>query len=100
MLKIDLVKQGNEGELIMAGELNANTAAEAEAIINEAVDRFDKVILNMERLEYVSSAGLRILKRANINLRRKGGTLLLKNVNKTVMEVLALTGFAAILKFV
>ncbi len=55
MLKIDLVKQGNEGELIMAGELNANTAAEAEAIINEAVDRFDKVILNMERLEYVLS---------------------------------------------
>ena len=100
MLNIDLVKQGSEGELIMSGELNASTAAEAEAIINDAVSRFDRLILNMGRLEYVSSAGLRILKRANFNLRRKGGTLLLKNVNKTVMEVLELTGFAAILKFI
>lgn len=100
MLNIDLVKQGGEGELIMVGELNASTAAEAEAIVNEAVSRFDRLVLNMERLEYVSSAGLRILKRANINMRRKGGTLLLKSVNKTVMEVLELTGFAAILKVI
>ena len=100
MLNIDLVKQGNEGELIMSGELNAVTAAEAEAIINEAVSRFDRLVLNMGQLEYLSSAGLRILKRANINLRRKGGTLILKGVNKTIMEVLELTGFAAIMKFI
>ena len=100
MLKIDLVKQGNEGELILVGELNANTAAEAEKILNEAVSRFDRVVLNMGQLEYVSSAGLRILKRANVNLKRKGGTLVLKSVNKMIMEVLEITGFAAILKFI
>ena len=53
MLNIDLVKQGNEGELMMVGELNVNTAAGAENIMLEAVNRFDRVILNMERVTYV-----------------------------------------------
>ena len=100
MLKIDLVKQDREGELILAGELNAITAADAEAIVNEAAGRFDRLIFNMERVTYVSSAGLRVLKRANSNMRSKGGTLLLKKVNKSVMEVLELTGLAVIFKFV
>ena len=82
MLNIDLVKQGNEGELMMV------------AI------RFDRVILNMERVTCVSSAGLRAMKRANISMRRKGGELLLKNVTKPVMEVLELTGLAVIFKYI
>ena len=100
MLKIDLFKQGSEGELIMAGELNAVTAAQADAIVSEAVRRFDRLILNMEQVAYVSSAGLRILKRANINMQRKGGALLLKKVSKPVTEVLELTGLAVIFKFI
>ena len=100
MLKIDLVKQGSEGELILAGELNANTAADADAIVNEAVSRFDRLILNMEQVAYISSAGLRVLKRANTGMRRKGGTLLLKKVTRPVMEVLELTGFAVVFKFI
>lgn len=100
MLNIDLVKQGNEGELMMVGELSVNTAPGAEKIMLETVNRFDRVILNMERLTYVSSAGLRALKRANIQMRRKGGTLALKNVTKPVMEVLELTGFAVVFKII
>lgn len=100
MLNIDLVKQGNEGELMMVGELNVNTAPGAENIMLEAVNRFDRVILNMERVSYVSSAGLRAMKRANISMRRKGGELLLKNVTKPVMEVLELTGLAVIFKYI
>ena len=100
MLNIDLVKQDNEGELMMVGELNVNTAAGAENIMLEAVSRFDRVILNMERVTYVSSAGLRAMKRANISMRRKGGELLLKNVTKPVMEVLELTGLAVIFKYI
>ena len=100
MLNIDLVKQGSEGELMMVGELNVNTAAGAENIMLEAVSRFDRVILNMERVTYVSSAGLRAMKRANISMRRKGGELLLKNVTKPVMEVLELTGLAVIFKYI
>lgn len=100
MLKIDLVRQDREGELIMTGELDAITSPEAETIVNEATGRFDRLILNMEQMTYVSSAGLRVLKRANSTMRSKGGTLLLKKVNKPVMEVLELTGLAVIFKFV
>ena len=100
MLNIDLVKQDREGELILVGELDVNTAPEAETIVLEAVKRFDRVILNMERLTYVSSAGLRVLKLASIQMRRKGGTLLLKKVAKPVMEVLELTGLAVIFKYI
>lgn len=100
MLKIDLVRQDREGELIMTGELDAITSVEAETIVNEAANRFDRLIFNMEQVTYVSSAGLRVLKRANNTMRSKGGTLLLKKVNKPVMEVLELTGLAVIFKFV
>ncbi len=98
MLHIDLVKHDNEGELIMDGELDVNTSTDAEEILKDVVERFDRLVINMEKLEYVSSAGLRVLKRANINMRRKGGTLLLKNVTKSVMEVLELTGLAVMFK--
>lgn len=100
MLNIDLVKQDNEGELMLVGELDVNTAPGAEKIMLDAVSRFDRVILNMERVSYVSSAGLRAMKRANIQMRRKGGTLALKNVTKPVMEVLELTGFAVVFKII
>ena len=100
MLNIDLVKQDNEGELMLVGELDINTAPGAEKIMLDAVSRFDRVILNMERVSYVSSAGLRAMKRANIQMRRKGGTLALKNVTKPVMEVLELTGFAVVFKII
>ena len=100
MLNIDLVKQDNEGELVLVGELDVNTAPGAEKIMLDAVNRFDRVILNMERVTYVSSAGLRAMKRANIQMRRKGGTLALKSVTKPVMEVLELTGFAVVFKII
>ena len=100
MLNIDLVKQDNEGELMLVGELDVNTAPGAEKIMLDAVNRFDRVILNMERVSYVSSAGLRAMKRANIQMRRKGGTLALKNVTRPVMEVLELTGFAVVFKII
>jgi anti-sigma B factor antagonist len=54
----------------------------------------------MEKLEYVSSAGLRAFKRIYMELRRKGGTLSAKNVDKAIMEVLEVTGFTRLFKFV
>ena len=48
----------------------------------------------------VISAGLRALKRAHMAMRRKGGTLAVRNVTKAVMEVFEITGFAGMLKFI
>lgn len=95
-----LINHGDSGELIMEGRLDTNTTPEAEEVFNQMIDRFQTLSLNMEKLEYVSSAGLRALKRLHVGMAKKGGSLELKNVNKMVMEVFEMTGFAGLLKFV
>ena len=97
---IKLVNRETEGELLIEGRLDSNSAHEAEEIFTQVGDRFDKVILNMEKLEYTSSAGLRIIKNLQVQMNKKQGELALKNVNKMVMEVFEMTGFAGFLKFI
>lgn len=99
-LNLNLINRGTVGELVMIGRLDSNTAPEAEKVIDELTARFDSLILNMKDLDYISSAGLRILKRAYMAMRRKEGSLMLKNVNKMVMEVFEVTGFAGLLHFI
>jgi anti-sigma B factor antagonist len=54
----------------------------------------------MAQLEYISSAGLRVLKLLYMALRKKDGELEIKNANKLVMEVFEMTGFAGLLTFI
>lgn len=98
-MTIKLVNRGAAGELLISGRLDTTTAPDAEEIFNEVSGRFDKVILNFADLEYVSSAGLRVLKRLHMVMRKKGGEMVLTNVNKMVMEVFEMTGFAGLLQF-
>ena len=100
MLNMKLNNRDTEGELQLIGRLDTTTAADAETHLVEAAERFDTLILDMAQLEYVSSAGLRALKRVHVTMRRKGGTLMVKNVTKPVMEVFEITGFAGMLKFI
>ena len=100
MLSMKLFIRDGEGELKLTGRLDAGNAPAAEEHVLEAAKRFDTLILNMENVEYVSSAGLRVIKRAHTIMRRKGGTLLLKGVTKQVMEIFEITGFAGIMKFI
>ncbi|MBR3059607.1 MAG: STAS domain-containing protein [Oscillospiraceae bacterium] len=99
-LNLNLINRGAQGELLLSGRLDSTTAVEAEQVFDSLTERFTDLILNMEELEYISSAGLRILKRCYMAMRRKGGTLKLKNVNKMVMEVFEVTGFAGLLQFI
>ena len=95
-----LIHRGQEAEVQMVGRLDTTTAPDAEKILTDAAERFDGLVLDMAQLEYVSSAGLRALKRAHIIVRRKGGTIQVKNVNKMVMDVFDITGFSGMLKFI
>lgn len=99
-LNLNLINRGTEGELVLIGRLDSNTSVEAEKVVMDLTERFDELILNMQDLDYISSAGLRILKKAYMAMRRKGGSLKLKNVNKMVMEVFEVTGFAGLLQFI
>ena len=84
----------------MEGRLDATTAPEAEEIFLQMTRRFEKLTLNMDQLRYISSAGLRVLKKTYMAMVKKSGSLELSHVNKMVMEVLEMTGFSGLLKIV
>ena len=100
MLNMKLINRGTEGELKLIGRLDTTSAPDAEKLVLDIAQRFDSLILNMENLDYISSAGLRVLKRAYTVMRRKDGELKIKNVNKMVMEVFEITGFVGIFQFI
>ena len=99
-MDISLIKHGTEGELKLNGYIDATNAADVEKIFMEVTEQFDSLLFDMENLEYISSAGLRTFKRVYMELRRKGGTLSAKNVGKPIMEVLEVTGFTRLFKFI
>ena len=94
-----MIKSENKCELLIDGRLDTTTANEAEQIFMTAAGLYDTVVLNMEKMEYISSAGLRALKRLHITMKKKEGDMILKNVNHMVMEVFEMTGFAGLFSF-
>lgn len=99
-LGIRLINRGEEGELQLKGRLDTTTAEEASEYFDEAASRFDHLILNMEELDYISSAGLRSMKKLHVKMQKKAGTLSVKNANENIMEVFEMTGFAGLFNFV
>ena len=99
-MTIKLINRGTEGELVLEGRLDSNTTPDAEEIFNSTAERFDTLILNLTGLDYVSSAGLRVLKKLHMTMQKKEGELLIKNVNRLVMEVFEMTGFVGLFTFV
>lgn len=99
-MTIKLINRGAEGELLLEGRLDALTSPEAEELFLQMTERFDKLILNMDKLQYVSSAGLRALKKTYMAAVQKNCELQLSHVNKLVMEVLEMTGFAGLITIV
>lgn len=99
-LGIKLINRGEEGELLLIGRLDASTVPEANDYLDVAADQFEHLILNLNDLAYISSAGLRVLKLLHIKMQKKGGELSVKNPNEYVMEVFEMTGFAGLLNFI
>jgi len=98
-MEVNLIKHGNDAELKLNGYIDASNASDVDKILTDVVAQYDNLCLDMEKLEYISSAGLRAFKHAYMDMRRKGGTLSAKHVNKMVMEVFELTGFTRLFKF-
>jgi anti-sigma B factor antagonist len=77
--------------------LETTNANEAEELFLQLADRFQDITLNMKDLKYISSAGLRVLKKLYMKVRNNNGELSVSNVSEYVMEVFEMTGFASIL---
>ena len=82
--------------LKVVGRLDTTTAPELEATIDGCVAGIKELVLDCSALEYVSSAGLRVILKAQ-KLMNTQGTMKLTHVNETIMEVFDITGFADIL---
>lgn len=95
-MTIEIKKTAEETVLEVTGRLDTITAPSLEKTISEDVGDVNNLILDLKGLEYISSAGLRVLLSAQKRIQQKG-TMKLKNVCEGVMEVLEMTGFADIL---
>lgn len=88
--------QGGELELELVGRLDTTTAPQLETELKRSIDGVTELTLDFAGLEYLSSAGLRVLLAAQ-KVMNKQGKMVIKNVNETIMEVFEITGFADIL---
>ncbi|MBR6172966.1 MAG: STAS domain-containing protein [Eubacterium sp.] len=96
-MDVKLVNRGSEGELLLSGDLDTRTAGDADMLFAQLADRFEALTLNMQNMNYISSAGLRTIRNLYIRLNKKGGKLRITNVNDNVMEVFEMTGLAGLL---
>jgi anti-anti-sigma factor len=81
----------------IAGSLDSTTSPEAKKSLDAVVAGARKVLLDFSDLDYISSAGLRVLLGAAKQLRSSGGTLGMFGLNQSVREVFEISGFASIL---
>ncbi len=96
MLNIEKAKNGDELKLALAGRLDTTTAPQLEAEMKENLDGIESLILDFENLEYISSAGLRVLLSAQ-KIMNKQGCMVVKNSSEEIKEIFEVTGFSDIL---
>lgn len=95
-MEITSNKNGATLTLSLSGRLDTTTAPKLEAEVTSSLDGITELILDFTNLEYISSAGLRVLL-ASQKAMNKQGTMVVKNACDDIKEVFDITGFSDIL---
>ena len=95
-MTIEIKKNAKETTIEVVGRLDTITAPVLEKTINENIENLQSLVLDFKGLEYISSAGLRVLLGAQKKI-NNSGSMKLTGVCEEIMEVLEMTGFADIL---
>ena len=95
-MTINKTQEGTHLDLALAGRLDTTTAPQLEAELKQSIDGIQELTMDFAGLEYLSSAGLRVLLSAQ-KVMNKQGTMVIRNVNETIMEIFEVTGFVDIL---
>ena len=95
-MMIEIKKSAENTVVEIVGRLDTTTAPSLEKTLNEDMGETKNLLLDFKGLEYISSAGLRVLLSAQKRM-QKIGSMKLINVCENVMEVFEITGFADIL---
>ena len=96
MLNIKKKIENGSALFLLEGRLDTTTAPELESEVKTSLDGVSKLTFDLKDLEYVSSAGLRVLLSAQ-KIMNAQGEMKIRNVNETVMEIFEVTGFSDIL---
>lgn len=95
-MKITKTQNGSELTVALDGRLDTITAPELEAELKTALTGVTALTMDFASLEYISSAGLRVLLSAQKTMNGQG-EMKVKNVNETIQEIFEVTGFSDIL---
>ena len=95
---MNITEHQGEGTLLLGleGRLDTNTAPQLESIVKGRLEGIARLELDFAGLDYLSSAGLRVILAAQKIMNHKG-IMIIRNVNDTIMEVFEVTGFSDIL---
>ncbi len=91
-MNITVIKEENVCTLLIEGRIDTVTSAELNSTFQENAAGCDKMIFDMSGVDYISSAGLRVLLIAHKEMAKKSG-LVLRGLNQNVLSILKLTGF-------
>lgn len=95
-MNIEKKVNGTTMDIALEGRLDTTTAPQLDAALKESLDGITELNIDFEGLEYLSSAGLRVLLSAQKVMNRQG-KMTISHVNETIMEVFEVTGFIDIL---
>ena len=95
-MTIEKILDGKKMTLLLEGRLDTTTAPQLEADLKTDLNGVEELLMDFEKLEYSSSAGLRVLLSAQKTM-NKQGKMVICHVNETIRDVFEVTGFSEIL---
>ncbi|MBP3912905.1 MAG: STAS domain-containing protein [Lachnospiraceae bacterium] len=96
MLNITKKAEGSKLTVFLEGRIDTTTAPSLDDELNASLDGVEELVMDLEKLDYISSAGLRVLLSAQKTM-NKQGKMIVKNASEEVMEIFEVTGFSDIL---
>ena len=93
---IKKTKDGDSLTIALDGRLDTTTAPQLDAEVSTGLEGVKNFVIDMEKLVYVSSAGLRVLLKAQKTM-NKQGSMVIKNVSEEIKEIFEVTGFDELL---
>ncbi len=100
MVEIKKEITGNTMNIVLCGTLNSQSAPELDEIIRSCPDKVSEINFDFADLEYLTSAGLRVILAAQQNMDDKDGIMTIKNVSRDILYIFEITGFLDILTII
>lgn len=96
-MEITVSANENTATFAVAGSIDTNTAPQLETAVSAALETSANIVFDLAELEYISSAGLRVVLATQKAIAKTGGSFVLRNMQPAVKEVFDITGLSGVL---